>query len=679
MLCTLVRLEFSTSNRNAFLQCVSDGGDINYRMPQDDSNTPLHLAIISRNLDWIHFVLENGADLKIKNKDGKTAMQLAEESKNLSILIFFEQAMIDVNNVTGIDFQDITGEWVPTNNKILVIKKCPSFHDFVELSQQHLFQDVLNAESLIIVVVYFKQRSSIDECELMPLNEVCRKAMILQMNSESSDTIFCKSQDEDFKKLSIKEDPMTVTDARFSDCFNFEFVCNLKYHDPNTFGIFKSNLLQTRMFNEASIDGLRLIEYAIRHQDILVLKFLLLFKPDFHTQNGNNQRILEMAVTESTLKVFKILLEFREESENDNIKLEAKKQKALNLISHEGKSLLMIAVEREEPEMIKFLIKYGLRFTSAVSECINAFESALEIKDYILAMDILQADGTYPDYFDFQTLNDVPENLKMFILSSENFHKAIKNNNKTTVEEFIAQNPKTKFAYNIKNVSAMSTALIARQFDIYSYLQSKGFSNGADANHDEILKSLDYKDREALKKDQGNYFRKSDSLHIMELLTKSSIGSDNELENFKKIQTFYEALDEIPELQTILKTVASSKNIKIVFDFNRDSVCGLYPTVLDEGVKGCTYDVDNLILIGAKREKDAELLGILTHEFTHYAIEMCYNNQCEPFTKDDHDRKTKFNEIVEKSGSKEFKNKSRIIDTVFACYDGDERSSELIV
>ena len=676
MLCALVGLELNESNHDDFLRFVDDGADIDYRMPQEDYNTPLNLAIISRSLGWIRLVLGNGADQKIQNKYGKTALDLAKESQNSKILDLLKQGMIDMNNVAEIDFQDIVDECAPSNNKILVISQCPTFHDFVEVSQYPVLQYALNTTSLFVIVVYFEQQPLIDEFELMQLNQMCTKAMILRVNFRSSNAIFYKNQGEDFKKLSINIDPITTTDVQYLDHFNFEFVCNLMNHKRKTFGIFNSNLFQMRMVNEASIYGLRLIEHAIIHQDIVVVKFLLLFKPEFHTKNGNNQRILEVAVEQSTLEILKILLEFHEESENDNIKLEAKKQKALNLISEKGKSLLMIAVEKEKPEMIKFLIKCGLRFTSNDSESRNAFQSALEIEDYDLAMHILQADGTYPEFFDIQTLN---ENLQVFIKSVDNFHDAIKNYKKTNVATFIAHNPKLKFAYNTKNVSAMSTALDARQFDIYSFLQSKGFSNGTDTSNQTILKSLDYEDQEALRKAQGKYFKKSESWHIMELLSKSRIGSDNELKDFSNIQKFYETLDDIPELQPILKTVASLKNIEIVFDFNRDCVCGLHPTVLDEDVKGRTVDGNNLILIGAKRKNDAEVLGTLAHELTHCAIQIGYENGFEPFYKDDHDQKTKFNKIVTKYDSEEFKNISEIIDSVYTCYEEDERCLELIV
>ena len=389
MLYVLVMDECTTFNREAFLQYVSDGADINYRMLDDNLNTPLHKAIQRRNLDWIRFLIENGADLKIPDEDEKSAMELAEESQSSAILNLLKQGMIGKNNVTNIDFQDIAGRLVLKKSKILVMKKCPTFHEFVELSHQDVFQDILNAVSLFVIVLHLEEKPSIDECELIRFNQVCTKALILQVNSKSSDAIFCKNQNQDFQKLSIKELPMEATDAEYLDYFNFEFICNLKYHEPKTFGIFKWNLLEIRMFNEASINRMRLIEYAIRHQDILVLKFLLLFKPDFYSKNDKNQRILEVAVEESTLEIFEILLRFHKEFENDSCKLEVEEQKALNLNSDEGKSLLMIAVESEKHEIMKFLIKCGLRFTLTVSDSTNAFESALEIENYDLAVKIL--------------------------------------------------------------------------------------------------------------------------------------------------------------------------------------------------------------------------------------------------------------------------------------------------
>ncbi len=56
---------------------VKNGADVNQPTPKN-GNTPAHLAVNSNNAKVLEMLIKNGADLDIKNKDGKTVLELAE-------------------------------------------------------------------------------------------------------------------------------------------------------------------------------------------------------------------------------------------------------------------------------------------------------------------------------------------------------------------------------------------------------------------------------------------------------------------------------------------------------------------------------------------------------------------------------------------------------------------------
>ena len=56
---------------------IQNGADVN--AADNDGNTPLMHSVISENVKVIEILIENGANIEVKNAEGKTAYELAQE------------------------------------------------------------------------------------------------------------------------------------------------------------------------------------------------------------------------------------------------------------------------------------------------------------------------------------------------------------------------------------------------------------------------------------------------------------------------------------------------------------------------------------------------------------------------------------------------------------------------
>jgi hypothetical protein len=82
---------------------------------------------------------------------------------------------------------------------------------------------------------------------------------------------------------------------------------------------------------------------------------------------------------------------------------------------------------------------------------------------------------------------------------------------------------------------------------------------------------------------------------------------------------------------------------EIIFDIHNDSIVNLDPTQSSGTKKSCNYRAGR-IYIGAKQE--SELLGTLAHELNHRAMQICYENECNPYEESDKQTKSDFGKIV---------------------------------
>ncbi|KAK9746275.1 hypothetical protein QE152_g6310 [Popillia japonica] len=166
--------------------------------------------------------------------------------------------------------------------------------------------------------------------------------------------------------------------------------------------------------------------------------------------------------------------------------------------------------------------------------------------------------------------------------------------------------------------------------------------------------------------------------HISYLLSKSKLGLGQNpgKDWFNTIKKFYEELDGIPEISSVLRVLEHTENLEVIFDFEASSILDLDPTQSSSTSGSCDYKTGRLYL-GAKHDFGA-VLGTLAHEFTHLAVQIVYDNECNPYGIEDAQTKSDFAEIIEECRLKP--EGDPIVKRVFTAYKNPEDwASELIV
>ena len=682
-LCVLVfKNECDAESIKKFHELIINGADVTFKNPFEDNCTARELAASKNDLKWIRFLTKFCAENEKMSLNQMVERKIVED-KNV---FGYKFATIHDSNLTRIDFANIkTATNSYHNHKVLVITKCAEFKDFVNLSHEAFHDNFVRFANPFVLILQVVTLEPNYENEIKCLAGKLTKAMILQVSSKGHNVLFFKEANGNFKKISMKhETPQTFElHANEREIFNFEFICNLKHCNPGKFGLFSFDFAKIEMNIEAEIEGQRLVDYAIKFSDLLSLRFLQLFNPNLNDFNSANKRILEVAAKHGTIDCLKILLNIPDDVTDDfETSIQPDTFKILRLRTQNDDNLLTIASKAGNFEIVKFLILCGLRVNSVSEHSVDKTISdmAWQNKKFDVVYGIIKADGPFPEDFDQNlVLNDAneSEDLKKVLESLNDFHDHIKNNQIVEIEKFIQENSRVKCAYNLQNRSALTTALESKNFKVYAYLRSNGFSGGIDNDHEKVLQSLNGDESIKLRNCYKEFFKGSDFMHILNLLSRSRLGFNNKHEKFSTIRDWYQALDEISSVQPILKIVANATNLDIIFDFNHDSIHDVNPCEMDRSVKGITYINSGNIFIGAKKEKEAR--GVMAHEFMHYALNLVYNNQSKPFYENDKFKEEEFEAIVKKYDQEEMKSKTRIIRNAFKYSSMYLKVAELIV
>lgn len=377
---------------------------------------------------------------------------------------------------------------------------------------------------------------------------------------------------------------------------------------------------------------------------------------------------------------FKSLMCYLQHGRNE---LDNEKIKKIKELNSKKTNLLMKASKLGNLEAVKFLIEIGLN--SSLKD-----ESGLTATDYAVLNDridclyeLLNADSPWPAEFigseKFETMEKtMKDKIAEIIRQQESLHESIRKGENDKLEKFVKENPKYKFAYDENNQCALTTALVAKQAWIYSFLRSKGFAAGYDrSKYMKVFRGLDKETQALIGKENKKYFKKTLKNHIMELLSKSKLGFGTESNFSDKLIDYFEKLDAISEISPILEIAASHEDTDIVFDFKLKHVKDLNP-ILSEGTKGVTYHTGH-ILISAGRS-DPEVLATIAHELTHWSMQLVYNDKCRPFFGPDDDcRKPQIEKIAREYNSYAKKSKSDVISAVYTNYPPEKYVNELIV
>lgn len=365
-----------------------------------------------------------------------------------------------------------------------------------------------------------------------------------------------------------------------------------------------------------------------------------------------------------------------------HFKVSEKSKQLIRFISPNYESILRTVVENNVINLVSFVVN---NFKSTLNEmsfdCKQrvaqvAFDNAVHFPDIFLFL--IDADFPFPLNFN----KAIFKNSYNKILSRrEELHDAIIRGDKNIVEELIGN---SKIAYNFSNNSAIYVALVNKKFEIYSLLdRAYGFKSCVRENFDEIINQLSDLEKDAIYSFNISN-AKRDDIKLEEILTSKSIlldqGRYHDLnlnwEHRKKIQNFFTCISKIPKLLSVLKIAAHSPTFEIHFDFFAQYVHRMHPKY--PNTLGLAIPI-GVILIGAMGHEGNELvvMGTIIHELMHYAVQVVYENNFEPFYVGDERRRTEIQGIVDDYRTK-VDVSDQIVSNVYS-YPVDQWILELIV
>ncbi|XP_064455082.1 uncharacterized protein LOC135366343 [Ornithodoros turicata] len=136
---------------------------------------------------------------------------------------------------------------------------------------------------------------------------------------------------------------------------------------------------------------------------------------------------------------------------------------------------------------------------------------------------------------------------------------------------------------------------------------------------------------------------------ISHLVSRSSSKTGcNGFEN--KITKYYEALQKIATVDTILQVAATTSWLNVIFDFQSEDL-GCIMSHIRGTARGVTLSREESIYLGAKRE-ERDLLGTMAHEFCHFALNLVYGNNGKPYKRDGEERRVRYQHILGKIKSR---------------------------
>lgn len=576
-----------------------------------------------------------------------------------------------VAEVDKLDFMELTEngysfEIIPTK-KVLKVTGYRSYKSLIALLNSE--QDIFRFKSLCAVIFEIIVVNPDQEPDFLEkLNEVLLHPLIVQVSSGDKHLWYFKDGSA-FRKVKNKPEHLL---RPLTGSFDFELVCNLR---PESF--FNKNLLDMVVNIEEDFEGARIVDYAVQHNDLQVLKFLSLFNPNLETLNGNGSRVLEVAAKSGTVDALRVLLDVPEDSNDFTTHLRAEKLEPLQFTSLKtDQSLLMIASSAGNSEMVDVLLTcLDGNFQNGLA--VTASDLAWQSEKYEIALKLINNDGPYPKEFDRGKLGDSAD--LQFIDAMSHLHKFIETDDRDEIEFILQRNQEVKHGYNSSNRCALSAALETGKYELHAFLQTKGFTYGIDHNYLTKLRSIDRNARQVIHQSSQKFQIKDGNVHITTLLAASRVKCDNDTSCFEKIKTFYHLLNDIPEVRWVLKVVASESSLSVVFDFNHETINKMDLTAdlaEDCSVFGRTYFELRCVYIAAKRDSDAEIMATLAHELTHLAIGMVYNNSFLPFYNQNTIRRTRMIKIVK---AYEKISNCRIIEDVYGHESMAKRCAELIV
>lgn len=243
----------------------------------------------------------------------------------------------------------------------------------------------------------------------------------------------------------------------------------------------------------------------------------------------------------------------------------------------------------------------------------------------------------------------------------EPVHKLLTDNQIVELQEFIDKHRVECGKNCLADTSVRSAkyktllryALSMKQFTAYAVLLTNFIKKSAHHNEFQLARDefekLDEKELEELRAQIRKRFIRPDayielatdmSPLVKKLMLKTRLASNYfEMKVFHELRQRYEKLETMDQVRPMLVIIAASEGLEIACDFFEYTVMYMQPKFgLGDGL--CYFKI-NLILLACKGETSSTL-STPVHEFLHYLMNVIYDNESMPCTKNDSDRKAEY-------------------------------------
>lgn len=433
-LCGIVELRQCCEDSVAdFKALIEQGANINFKNPYDDDSTPLHIAIKKQDDEWVRFLIEAGSDPNILNRNGKSAEELAANTKHSKLEpLFSPLKKINENYLLAIDYIETFKRKnleVTEDKRILKVRNCICFNNLNCLMSSKVFQDLI-ATSQIFVCIFELDDFDHDDVVLELLAKTFKSLIIIQFYTKNKSFLYFSDLNGNFKNVTINDNIKSNASNSLDfieDNFDFQIICNLLNSSVERYGQFSDDFMDIELNLHKRIRNWSLADWAVFKADLLGLRFLNLFGLKF-THEINNE-IVKKAIQYGDLEDLKLTLGFP----NFNCLLES--------------NFLLLAVQSNKLEIVRFLIENNCNINAANDFDESVTDCALIHENYDILLALLQADSPFPENF----IACIDPKFTEIVKSRDVFHQSIRDNKIDEIKKFIESNPKLKHVYNTKN------------------------------------------------------------------------------------------------------------------------------------------------------------------------------------------------------------------------------------
>lgn len=413
------------------------------------------------------------------------------------------------------------------------------------------------------------------------------RLMVLQITSKLQGTTRIYYKEQKIQKFF----KMKQYDPKTYDFFDFpSFISVFLKMKTNGFEDFMINKLPNIENSELIIRFLRILPLSEKFFEKLVLKCAecgkvsdFLAAVDSVTYNST-KRIDEKAVKyiACSIESFDKSNESKRDKKESFSENEDTDEEESDELNKSINSVLLKSLNKPNQEIINFLVGNCSHLLQELPyNCqVAASNLAIEKNPEILCDLLDYCDFPFPRKPDLKNVEN--DRLKEILTQRREFHKAIAEEDYSYIDNYISNNPNHKVVHSSNNVSALYQAVDSKKYKMLYNLKSRGFHVAMNEDED-LFNGKEDEEKQAYafmlkqRKENVNKAYPNSRRTIMLLSSRSFIHniriSKNENDEYQnQIREWYESIYRIEEAVAVLDTVASCNALKIIYDFESETV-----------------------------------------------------------------------------------------------------------